>query len=150
MAAVHSMLYKSVNFAGVNFGEYIRETAGELFRSYNTSPERISLLIEAQDVTLPIDTAIPCGLIFNELISNALKHALPDSRSGEIRVEMKKEAGEIKISFADNGVGFPAGIDFRNTETLGLKLVNMLVAQLDGTIEKYDNGGTMYVITLKT
>ncbi len=150
MAAVHSMLYKSENLAGINFGEYIRQTAGELFRSYNTSPERISLLVEAEDVTLPIDTAIPCGLIFNELISNALKHALPYPRSGEIRVAMKKEADGIKISLADNGVGFPAGIDFRNTDTLGLKLVNMLVGQLDGAIEKYDNGGTMYVITLKT
>lgn len=149
MAAVHAMLYKSDNLAGVNFGEYIKETAGELFRSYNASPERISLLIEAEDVTLPIDTAIPCGLIFNELISNALKHALPGSRSGEIRVTMKKEADNIKITFADNGVGFPEGTDFRNTETLGLKLVAMLVGQLDGAIEKYDKDGTMYVITLK-
>ncbi len=99
---------------------------------------------------IPIDTAIPCGLIINELVSNALKHALPDGRRGEIRIEMNKDENGVGIIFEDNGVGFPEGMDFRNTETLGLQLVNMLVAQLDGSIEMVGNGGTRYVITLKT
>ncbi|MDP3097620.1 MAG: PAS domain S-box protein [Syntrophales bacterium] len=150
MAAVHSMLYKSENFAEINFGEYIRETARQLFRSYNTNHEAISLLINAEDVMLSIDTAIPCGLIINELISNALKHAFPDGRRGEIRIEMNQDENGVRIIFEDNGAGFPAGMDFRNTETLGLQLVNMLVAQLDGAIEMVRNGGTRYVITLKT
>ncbi|MCX5846025.1 MAG: PAS domain S-box protein [Deltaproteobacteria bacterium] len=150
MAAVHSMLYKSENFAEINFGEYVRETARQLFRSYNTNLEAISLLINAEDVILPVDTAIPCGLIINELISNTLKHALPDGRRGEIRLEMKKDENDVRIIFEDNGVGFPEDMDFRNTETLGLQLVNMLVAQLDGAIEMVRNGGTRYVITLKT
>jgi len=150
MAAVHSMLYKSENFAEINFGEYIRETAKQLFRSYNTNPEAVSLLINADDVMIPIDTAIPCGLIINELVSNALKHAFPDGRRGEIRIEMRKEENGVRIFFEDNGVDFPEGMDFRNTETLGLQLVNMLVAQLDGSIEMVGNGGTRYVIALKT
>jgi len=150
MAAVHSMLYKSESFSEINFGEYIRETARQLFRSYNTNPEAISLLINAEDVILSIDTAIPCGLMINELISNALKHALPDGRRGEIRIEMNQDDNGVRIIFEDNGVGFPEGMDFRNTETLGLQLVNMLVAQLDGAIEMVRNGGTRYVITLKT
>ncbi|MDZ4164592.1 MAG: PAS domain S-box protein, partial [Smithellaceae bacterium] len=78
MAAVHSMLYKSENLAEINFGEYVREMARQLFRSYNANPEAISLLINAEDVKLPLDTAIPCGLIINELVTNALKHALPE------------------------------------------------------------------------
>ncbi len=150
MAAVHSMLYKSENFADINFGEYIRETARQLFRSYNTNPEAISLMINAEDVMLSIDTAIPCGLIINELVSNALKHAFPDGRRGEIRIEMRQDENGVRIIFEDNGAGFPEGMDFRNTETLGLQLVNMLVAQLDGAIEMVRNGGTRYVITLKT
>jgi len=75
----------------------IRETAAQLFRSYNASPEAISLLINAEDVMLPIDTAIPCGLIINELISNVLKHAFPDGRSGEIRIEMKKDENDVRV-----------------------------------------------------
>jgi PAS domain S-box-containing protein len=150
MATVHSMLYKSKNFTEINFGEYIQETARQLFRSYNTSPESISLFINADNIMLSIDNAIPCGLIINELVSNALKHAMPSGRKGEIRVEMRRDENGVRIIFADNGVGFPEGIDFRNTETLGLQLVNMLVAQLDGTIEMDGNGGTRYVITLRT
>jgi two-component sensor histidine kinase len=150
MAAVHSLLYKSKNFAEINFGDYIREMAGQLFRSYNARPQTISLLIHAEDVRLSIDTAIPCGLILNELVSNALKHAFPGGREGEIRVEMSRDQNSVRIVFADNGVGFPEGVDFRNTETLGLQLVHMLVAQLGGAIEIDGNGGTMYVITLKT
>jgi PAS domain S-box-containing protein len=149
MAAVHSMLYQSGNFAGINAGAYIRQTADELFRAYNTSPDKIALLIDAEDVTLPLDAAVPCGLLINELISNALKHAFSKSGSGEIRVEMKKEENGVKIIFADNGAGFPEGIDFSDTKTLGLKLIQMLVAQLDGQIEMVQAGGTRYVITFK-
>ena len=149
MAAVHSMLYKSKNFTEINFGEYIRETARQLFRSYSTNSAAISLSINAEDVMLPIDTAIPCGLIINELVTNVLKYAFPGDRRGEIRIEMNRDKNGVRIVFADNGVGFPAGRDWRNTETLGLQLVNMLVAQLDGSIEMVINGGTRYVITLK-
>jgi len=91
MAAVHSMLYKSKNFTEINFGEYIRETARQLFRSYNTNPEKISLIINADDVMIPINNAIPCGLIINKLVSNALKYVFPDGRMGEIRVEMNRD-----------------------------------------------------------
>jgi two-component system, sensor histidine kinase PdtaS len=149
MAAVHSMLYKSGNFTDINIGEYIRKTAGKLYHSYSTSPQRISLLINAQDVTIPIDTAIPCGLMINELVSNAFKHAFPEPRSGTIRVEMKREGNALLVVFADDGVGFPPGFDVRDTNTLGLKLVNMLVAQLDGRIEMRREGGAAYIITLQ-
>ena len=93
---------------------------------------------------------LPCGLIINELVTNALKHAFPDGGKGEIRIEMNQDEDGIRIIFADNGLGFPEGLDFRNTETLGLQLVNMLVTQLDGGIEIEGKGGTRYMITLKT
>ncbi|MEI7672505.1 MAG: histidine kinase dimerization/phosphoacceptor domain -containing protein, partial [Deltaproteobacteria bacterium] len=153
MAAVHSLLYKSQNFAEINFGEYVRETATELFRSYKTGAVPISLVIHAENVMLPIDTAIPCGLIINELLTNALKYAFPGIRAGEIIVEMSRTENQIILLFADNGIGFPQHLDFRNSETLGLKLVQMLVKQLEGSIEldsKTDEkDGTRYVIRLK-
>jgi PAS domain S-box-containing protein len=149
MASVHSLLYKSQNFAEINFGEYVRETASQLFRSYKTSSAVISLVIHAENVMLPIDTAIPCGLIINELITNTLKYAFPGAREGEIKIEMNRTENGIRLHYEDNGIGFPKDVDFSNTQTLGLKLVHMLVKQLDGSIEQDTNGGTRYAIMLK-
>jgi len=149
MAAVHSMLYKSNNFAEINFGVYIQDMAKQLFSSYNINPEVISLSISVENVLLSIETAIPCGLIINELISNALKHAFPDNKTGEIKIELSQGNSEIRIIFEDNGVGFPENVDFKKADTLGLDLINLLVEQLEGTIELHRNGGTRYMIMLK-
>jgi two-component sensor histidine kinase len=149
MAAVHAMLYRSQNFAEINFGDYIRETAGQLFRSYKKSTAAISLVIHAENVMLSIDAAIPCGLIINELVTNALKYAFPEGVPGELRIEMEQNGNGARLLVRDNGVGFPQGMDFRNTETMGLKLVTMLVKQLDGTIEQVLDGGTGYLIMFK-
>ncbi len=149
MASVHSMLYKSQNFAEINFGEYVRDTAYQLFRSYKTSIESISLVIHAGNIMLPIDSAIPCGLIINELATNALKYAFTGVKKGEIKIEMNRTENGLKLIFEDNGIGFPKDVDFGSTETFGLKLVHMLVKQLDGSIEQFINSGTKYVIILK-
>ena len=149
MASVHQMLYKSQNFAEINFGEYLQETSSQLFRSYKTSSAVISLVIHAENVMLPIDTAIPCGLIINELITNTLKHAFPGARKGEIKIEMNRMENGIGLHYEDNGIGFPKHVDFCNAETLGLKLIHMLVKQLDGNIEQFINGGTKYALLLK-
>jgi PAS domain S-box-containing protein len=149
MASVHSMLYNSENFTNINFGEYIRDTAKQLFRSYNTNPKAVSLKIKAEDCMLSIDTAIPCGLMINELISNALKHAFPGGRGGEILIGMNKAGNDIRIVFEDNGVGFPENLDFQSTNTLGMRLLGMLAKQLGGSIEMIRNGGTRFVILLK-
>ena len=150
MAAVHALLYKSQNFAEINFGEYVRETASQLFQSYKTSNAAISLAVHAENVMLPIHTAIPCGLIINELITNALKYAFPGLGKGEIKVEMNRTENGVILLFEDNGIGLPAEVDFSKTETLGLKLVHLLVKQLDGSIEQDTNNGTRYVIMFKT
>lgn len=146
MALVHSLLYKTKNLADIDFGEYAREIANQLFRSYKTSVSAISLVTHTENVRLSIDLAIPCGLIINELITNALKYAFGGIRNGEINIEIKQTENGIRLLFKDNGIGFPKTLDFYNTKTFGLKLVHMLVKQLDGSIEQFVNGGTRYVI----
>jgi two-component sensor histidine kinase len=146
MAAVHALLYESENLAEIDFGDYIREMTNQLLRSYQESSVRISLSIHAGKVMLAIDAAIPLGLIINELLSNALKYAFPGDRRGEIKIEMDKMENGMRLLLADNGIGLPQDMDFRNTTTMGLKLVNMLVEQLEGTIEQVVNGGTGFLI----
>ena len=107
------------------------------------------MVVHAENVMLPIDTAIPCGLIINELITNTLKYAFPGAREGEIKIEMNQTEKGIRLLYEDNGIGFPKDMDFCSTQTLGLKLVHMLVKQLDGNIEQFINGGTRYEIMLK-
>ena len=97
MASVHQLLYKSQNFAEIDFGEYIRETASLLFRSYRTDTATIELVIEVDNLRLPIETAVPCGLIINEMITNTLKYAFPGERKGQITIKMNRDAQEIKL-----------------------------------------------------
>ncbi|MEI6610424.1 MAG: CHASE domain-containing protein [Deltaproteobacteria bacterium] len=151
IASVHALLYKSENFTEIDFGEYMRKMANQLFRSYTTGSMDISLVIQAENVLLPIDTAIPCGLIINELVTNALKHAFPQKPGkGEIKIAMNRTALGIKLLFEDNGIGFPKSADFYQSETFGVKLVHLLVKQLDGSIEQVIDGGTKYTIIFKT
>ena len=146
MARVHSLLYRSSDFARVNFRDYIRETTGELLRIYQKSPVEISLDINAEEVMLSIDEAIPCSLIINELVTNAVKYAFTGTGHGEIRIELAETEKGIRLLVKDNGVGFPPELNFRETETLGLQLVTMLVKQLDGTIEQSVDSGTKYTM----
>lgn len=147
MALVHEQLYRSRDFASIDFNDYIENLATYLFNSYVRDLGRISLRVDAEHVTLNIDQSIPCGLILNELVSNALKHAFPDNRSGEIIIGLSSGADEwISLAVRDDGVGFPADLDFMNSRSLGLQLVDMLVKQLQGRIEmKNDNGASCVV-----
>ena len=146
MAKVHSLLYRSSDFARINFGDYIRETTAELLRIYQKSPVGISLDIHAEEVMLSIDEAIPCSLIINELVTNAIKYAFTETGHGVIRIELAETEQGIRLLVKDNGVGFPPELNFRETETLGLQLVTMLVKQLDGSIEQSADGGTEYTL----
>jgi PAS domain S-box-containing protein len=145
MALIHEKLYRSSDLARVDFAEYIRNLASFLIRSYRSRAVRLDL--QAADIYLSIDNAVPCGLIVNELISNALKHAFVDGREGEICVLMQQLADQrVKLVVRDNGVGLPKDVDYMNTGSLGLQLVTMLVQQLDGTIEIRNNVGAEFVI----
>ena len=147
MALVHERLYQSQDMARVDFAQYVRNLANHLFRSYGVNSNLIRLKINVDDVFLGIDTAIPFGLIINELVSNSLKHAFPDGREGEIRIGLRADDGEFSLVVSDNGVGFPRDLDFRDTQSLGLRLVNTLVEQLEGTIELDRSDGTAFKIT---
>ncbi len=156
MALVHEQLYQSEDLARIDFAEYVRNLAADLFRSYRVSSSAITLMVDVDDISLDINTAIPCGLIINELVSNALKHAFPAGEArgerskskGEIRIELcSDEGGRLTLIVGDNGVGLPKDLDFQNTESLGLQLVNMLTYQLEGSIELDRSGGTAFKIT---
>ena len=149
MALIHEKLHRSRDLNKIDFAEYIRDLANDLVHLFRTHSGLVALEVDAADgVSLGIDAAIPCGLIVNELISNSLKHAFPDGMDGKIRVEIHSRPDrEMTMVVGDNGVGFPKDMDFRNTETLGMQLVNSLTAQLGGRIELHVNGGTEFKIT---
>ena len=147
MALIHEKLYQAKDLARVDLGEYIRNLASYLLRAHSTQKADVRLYIHAEDIFLGIDTAMPCGLIINELVSNALKHAFPNGKSGEIHIDLNIEQNNLFcLNVWDNGIGFPTEIDFQNTPSLGLQLVNTLVHQLDGAIELHRNGRTQFTI----
>jgi PAS domain S-box-containing protein len=144
MALIHERLYDSEDLASVDFARYIEALSGHLINSYLVDPERITLQVDAGGVSMGIDKAIPCGLIINELISNALKYAFPGDRPGEIKVSFQRaKDGSIILRVEDNGVGLPAGLEITNTGTLGLQLVTMLARQLRGVLTVESEHGRM-------
>jgi PAS domain S-box-containing protein len=150
MALVHEKLYQTKDFSRIDFAGYINSLTSHLYRSYVASPEQVTLSAEVGDVALGIDEAIPCGLIINELISNALKYAFTDGRKGIVSVRFRMDdQGMITLTVTDNGVGFPVGLNFRETDSLGLQLVNMLTKQLQGDINLDTDQGTIFTIRFK-
>ncbi|MFY9639234.1 MAG: histidine kinase N-terminal 7TM domain-containing protein [Methanobacterium sp.] len=149
MALIHELLYRSTDLKRINFGDYIKTLTNELFRMYVTDPDRIKLNINVEDVMLDINTAIPLGLIVNELVSNSMKHAFPNDRKGKIDIEFKLEDGIYSMIVSDNGVGFPKDYDLEVSDSLGLRIVNSLTEQIDGQIELERTNGTRYIIKFK-
>ena len=144
MALVHERLYRAKDLASIDFSDYTRSLATSLIHAYAIKPDRIRLVIDFEDISLDINRAIPMGLIMNELVANALKHAFPDDRSGEISITGKRTPAGIVLSVRDNGVGLPEGMDWRNTTTLGLQLVVKLIQQVEGNIEQNSTAGTAF------
>jgi two-component system, sensor histidine kinase PdtaS len=135
MALIHQTLYESKDFARVDFRKFLDSLVPTLLSSYGIGAERVALAISSINVLLPIDAAIPCGLVVNELISNALKHAFPNNRSGNIKIDLAHDAPDhVQLSVSDNGIGFPKGFEMGEATTLGLQLVTMLVDQLGGAL----------------
>jgi PAS domain S-box-containing protein len=148
MALIHEKLYQARDYMCIDFADYLDKLTQHLLRCYEKEAGQVSLTVETDKVAIGIDEAIPCGLIVNELLSNALKHAFPDGRKGEVKVRcLSLEDGRISLTVSDNGVGLPPGLDFRNTESLGLQLVTMLVRQLRGIIEIENDCGASFRIT---
>jgi len=151
MALIHQKLYDSDDLMGVDFAEYSRNLATHLLSTYGMS-QRIALKVDSDPgIALAINSAIPCGLIINELVSNSLKYAFPGTQEGEIRIAVRRqEDGRISLVVGDNGPGIPDEIDFRNTTSLGLRLVNILSGQLEGTLDLETIGGTKFELTFAT
>jgi PAS domain S-box-containing protein len=155
MALLHEKLYQTRNPGGVDFPEYVDDLTRNLLASYGVSSSLVSLVVKAEGITLGIDAAVPCGLIINELVSNALKHAFAPGCPGEILVEVSPvpspaagPAGSwYRLAVSDNGRGLPAGLDPATTESLGLKLVYTLTEQLGGAIELDRSAGSRFSIT---
>jgi len=151
MAMIYEKLYAAKDFEKIGLAGYVRSLAQELFQSYKINSGEISLIVQTNgEVYVDINKAIPCGLIMNELISNALKHAFPDDRTGEIKIIISEtKETEIEIIVRDNGLGLPNDIDIHQPRTVGLHLVNGLVtSQLDGQIEVRRGAGTEFRITI--
>jgi PAS domain S-box-containing protein len=146
MALVHENLYRSKNLAGINFCEYLECMTNELVRSFGN--RRVMTTFEMESIFLPIDVAIPCGLIVNELVTNALKYAFPSDGEGKISVSLrKKEDKLVELCLQDNGVGFPHEGDLRSLKSMGITLVLSLTEQIDGEISLIRKPGTKFCIT---
>lgn len=169
MALIHEELYKGDEVNNLDFADYLRKLTNNLFHSYRLRNEEISLKLELEKIYLDINTAIPLGIIVNELISNALKYAFPSQKGGKIHVSLhtiekcekkhksvknsgteqnciNKEKFQFVLMVSDNGDGFPEEIDHQNTDSLGLQIVNILVEQIEGYIELKRNNGTEFSI----
>ena len=150
MALVHENLYHSETFAEIDFKTYINRLTDDIFRSYRVDRKNIVLVIDTKKSFLNMDIALPCGLIINELVSNALKHAFPGGK-GEITITLSIHGKTVELKVADNGVGIPDEIDFKTTESLGLQLVTILAEeQLEGSIQLMREEGTTFVIQFTT
>jgi PAS domain S-box-containing protein len=147
MSLIHQTLYQSHDFARVDFQHFIGQLVPALIESYAVDGGRIVWHIDAERVQLPINVAIPCGLIVNELVTNALKHGFPEGRAGNIRVEMKLQpTGEAVLMVSNDGVPIGHGIDFAATGTLGMQLVNLLSRQIGGRLEVQRAGATRFCV----
>lgn len=172
MAIIHEELYRSKNSETLDFSAYLQKLTSDLFRSYTIRGD-VRVQLDIEEAFLGMDTAVPLGIIINELVSNSLKHAFPPGRKGEIQIKLSRteeskknksisnitnnigskcsvdKSIQYQLVVSDNGLGFPENIYFRNTSSLGLRLVNILVEQLEGTIELEKGAGTVFKILFK-
>jgi len=151
MSLVHEKLYLSKDLSEIDFHDYMKDLSARLFQVHRVDSRVVRFSSHITDGLFNIETAIPLGLIINELISNALKHAFPEGGKGNIAVKLTKNTKpeEYTLTVTDDGIGFPEGMDHQSTETFGLQLVEMLAEQLHGTMELDRNKGTSFKIIFK-
>ena len=149
MAMIHEKLYMSPDLSHINFKEYTEKLVSDIFYTYGIKKGTIHSILNVEDIEMNMETAIPLGLIINELVTNSLKFAFPEMNKGSITVEMDTSNGDHTLIVADDGMGIPEDINFKKTESLGLQLVNNLVHQIDGEITLERSHGTEFKITFK-
>jgi len=147
---IHENLYRSGDLKHLNFSEYIEKLSKDLYHAYTLNKSLVKLVLNIEVIRLDIDTSIPLGLILNELLTNSLKHAFLDGRSGMITVELLQEfKGRLKLSVSDNGIGFPSDLDFKNIDSLGMMIINTLTKQIEGEIHLDRINGTKFTVIFK-
>src|SRR5271157_4311742 len=154
MALIHEKLYQSADERGASFNAYVKDLAAHLRHSYAGSSEAVTIGIDVDEITLDMDILVPCGLIINELLSNALKYAFPEGRSGTINVRLRRDAREanakgprrLVLTVSDDGVGLPVDVDVSAPRTLGLRIVNTLVSQLHGLLVVGQGPGASFTV----
>jgi two-component sensor histidine kinase len=150
MALIHENLYQNENLANITFANYIKSLAGNLARTFDTVQRKVSFEYDIEDIYLPIDTGIPCGLIINELLSNAFKYAFIGKDKGTISIALKQTAEQdYRLTVADNGRGLPDDLNIDESATLGMKIVSRLVQQIDGSLQYKFSNGAMFIIDFK-
>lgn len=150
MALIHEKLYHAEDMSVIEFYDYVKNLIYNLYTTYGVQTDRIVPVISFRSVYLDIDTAIPCGLIINEVISNSLKYAFPEGRKGNIYINLtESEPGEYLLAIGDDGVGLPAGLELENAKTLGLKLIKILSEQLSGKANMISKNGTEVRVNFK-
>ena len=150
MALVHEKLYRSDDLARVDFAGYAESLLSYLWQAHGSAAANIRLNLELEPLQLPVDTAVPCGLILNELAGNALKHAFRQREGGEVTVSLLTEERKVRLGVRDDGVGMPPDFDWRQTSSLGLRLVQMLAGQLRAEVAVTRANGTGFEITFQT
>jgi two-component sensor histidine kinase len=148
MAVIHEMLYQTENISKINYGDYVRNLISGLIRSMKGENNKINLKINVEKINLNIDTAIPLGLLINEIVTNSLKYGFVGDTEREIYIELKEDKHQhFTLNIGDNGIGFSDDINFTTSNSLGLILINDLALQLNGSAEKdKSKKGTHYII----
>ncbi|HUA22845.1 MAG TPA: AAA family ATPase [Steroidobacteraceae bacterium] len=148
VALVHENLYQAGNFSKITMASHVRSLCAHLGRAYDSPGRSPEMTIEVGELQLDMNQAIACGLIINELVSNALKHAFPQERAGHVKVSLRSAGGRKRVlEVGDDGIGLPAGLDIPSTNSLGLRLVQDLTDQLHGTLVVTGDGGTTFAIS---
>jgi two-component sensor histidine kinase len=151
MSMIHEQLYSSKNLSKIDFSHYVKNLIRTLLESYSHMRSMVALDLRLDEVNLGVDTALPCGLIINELVSNCLKHAFPENRKGKVVVKLRRRQPNVyELSIADDGIGLPEEINYHQAESLGLKLVtNLAESQLGGRLGIKVAGGTAVKIVFQ-
>ena len=147
MALVHEKFYQSDELSEIDFAEYIEKLCHFIYQSYGDKTDRIHLQISGDKIGLDMDTAMPCGLLVNEIVSNSYKYAFPNQEKGTIQIDFKKNDNKIILFIQDNGVGFPEEYDLEKSESLGMQLIQALTSQLDGDLVVSRENGTSFKIS---
>lgn len=146
MALIHEELYRTPNLSKIHFKQYVENLVAHLYQSYRYTSKSLEIIVNSDEVFLDIETAIPLGLIINELVSNSLKYAFRDREKGKILIELITEGEFYTLILSDDGVGLPQNINFSNQTTLGLQIVLSLIEQIDAILDVENSNGVKFII----